>query len=220
MNNLSKVVAQQRRGRASNPRLLDRKSDVLPLSHRATPAVHTKRTSCYNKLQVYTFKAVVCHFQVFCHMSVAWIRLFHFRIRNTYLAVRPNRTSGTDTLQDIFEATHVLWIASKFWEFFLILETSCRVRHSTVDRLWDDDRLAGQTSRSERLWLAELFLIHRHNCISVSINATVFKHIAICIFNVNLQWHRGLNVSHAQYSSLWFSPIEMTANQRYRLTGN
>ena len=39
MNNLPKVVAQQRRGQASNPRLLDRKSDALPLSHRATPAV-------------------------------------------------------------------------------------------------------------------------------------------------------------------------------------
>ena len=36
MNNLPKVVAQQRRGRASNPRLLDRKSDAIPLSHRAT----------------------------------------------------------------------------------------------------------------------------------------------------------------------------------------
>ena len=35
MNNLPKVVAQQRRSRASNPRLLDRKSDALPLSHRA-----------------------------------------------------------------------------------------------------------------------------------------------------------------------------------------
>ena len=33
MNNLPKVVAQQRRGRALN---LDRKSDALPLSHRAT----------------------------------------------------------------------------------------------------------------------------------------------------------------------------------------
>ena len=33
MNNLPKVVTQQRRGRASNPRLLDRKSDALPLSH-------------------------------------------------------------------------------------------------------------------------------------------------------------------------------------------
>jgi len=30
---LPKVVTQQRRGRASNPRLLDRKSDALPLSH-------------------------------------------------------------------------------------------------------------------------------------------------------------------------------------------
>ena len=36
MNNLPKVVTQQRHGRASNPRLLDRKSDALPLSHRAT----------------------------------------------------------------------------------------------------------------------------------------------------------------------------------------
>ena len=36
MNNLPKVVTQQRRGRASNPRLIDRKSDALPLSHRAT----------------------------------------------------------------------------------------------------------------------------------------------------------------------------------------
>jgi len=34
VNNLPKVVTQQRRGRASNPRLLDRKSDALPLSHR------------------------------------------------------------------------------------------------------------------------------------------------------------------------------------------
>ena len=39
MNNLPKVVTQQRRGRASNPRLLDRKSDALPLSHRATKLV-------------------------------------------------------------------------------------------------------------------------------------------------------------------------------------
>ena len=39
MNNLPKVVAQQRRGWASNPRLLDRKSDALPLGHRATQVV-------------------------------------------------------------------------------------------------------------------------------------------------------------------------------------
>jgi len=30
VNNLPKVVVQQRRGRDSNPRLLDRKSDALP----------------------------------------------------------------------------------------------------------------------------------------------------------------------------------------------
>ena len=37
VNNLPKVVAQQRHGRGSNPRPLDRKSDALPHSHRATP---------------------------------------------------------------------------------------------------------------------------------------------------------------------------------------
>ena len=34
VNNLPKVVAQQRHGRGSNPRPLDRKSDALSLSHR------------------------------------------------------------------------------------------------------------------------------------------------------------------------------------------
>jgi len=42
VNTLPKVVAQQRRGRASNPRLLDRKSDALPLRHRATPWVRVR----------------------------------------------------------------------------------------------------------------------------------------------------------------------------------
>ena len=43
MNNLPKVVTQQRRGRGSNPRLLDRKSDALPLSHRATKPIFVQR---------------------------------------------------------------------------------------------------------------------------------------------------------------------------------
>ena len=47
MNNLPKVVTQQRRGRASNPRLLNRKSDALPQSHRATPRSNGQ-TSCVN----------------------------------------------------------------------------------------------------------------------------------------------------------------------------
>ena len=48
MNNLPKVVAQQRRGWASNPRLLHRKSDALPLSHRATlrHITYTLTTMC------------------------------------------------------------------------------------------------------------------------------------------------------------------------------
>ena len=49
MNNLPKVVTQQRHGRASNPRLLDRKSDVLPLSHRAT-ALLKINISLYSKV--------------------------------------------------------------------------------------------------------------------------------------------------------------------------
>jgi len=36
VNILPKVVAQQRHGRGSNQRPLDRKSDALPLSHGAT----------------------------------------------------------------------------------------------------------------------------------------------------------------------------------------
>jgi len=47
VNNLPKVVAQQRRGRASNPRLLDRKSDALPLRHRATHTVYCIVTCNY-----------------------------------------------------------------------------------------------------------------------------------------------------------------------------
>ena len=39
MYNLPKVVAQQRRGWASNLRLLDRKSDALPLSHRGPKVI-------------------------------------------------------------------------------------------------------------------------------------------------------------------------------------
>ena len=39
VNNLPKVVAQQRYGRGSNPRPLDRKSDALPISHHANTAI-------------------------------------------------------------------------------------------------------------------------------------------------------------------------------------
>ena len=46
MNNLPKVVTQQRRGRDSNPRLLDRKSDALPLSHRASSIAKIEKVPC------------------------------------------------------------------------------------------------------------------------------------------------------------------------------
>ena len=62
MNNLPKVVAQ-RRGRASNPRLLDRKSDALPLSYRATTVgwAITACTAVY-KLLYRRFSAVALNF--------------------------------------------------------------------------------------------------------------------------------------------------------------
>ena len=43
VNNLPKVVAQQRYGRGSNPRPLDRKSDALPHSHRGLGRVGLDR---------------------------------------------------------------------------------------------------------------------------------------------------------------------------------
>ena len=50
VNNLPKVVAQQHHGRGSNLRPLDRKSDTLPFSHRATP-VDQLVNSCDYQLQ-------------------------------------------------------------------------------------------------------------------------------------------------------------------------
>jgi len=53
---LPKVVAQQRRGRASNPRLLDRKSDALPL---ATPPRHRVQPSGLQRLTTWPRHATV-----------------------------------------------------------------------------------------------------------------------------------------------------------------
>ena len=44
VNNLPKVVAQQRHGRGSNLRPLDRKSDTLPLI--ATPSAEVEQNKC------------------------------------------------------------------------------------------------------------------------------------------------------------------------------
>ena len=68
MNNLPKVVAQQRRGRASNPRLLDRKADALPLSHRATLVLVTKIIFCWIKAAYdkHVFILFLTCFQINC----------------------------------------------------------------------------------------------------------------------------------------------------------
>ena len=66
MNNLPKVVAQQSRSRASNPRLLDRKSDALPLSHRATYCIRCsmyyinhKKNCSKHIIQMYEISTIV-----------------------------------------------------------------------------------------------------------------------------------------------------------------
>jgi len=56
VNNLPKVVTQQRRGRASNPRLLDRKSDALPLSHRVDNM--NEKIDCYKRTKILNKTAI------------------------------------------------------------------------------------------------------------------------------------------------------------------
>ena len=68
MNNLPKVVTQQRHGRASNPRLLDRKSNALPLSHRATLVL-------YKSVLKQGFKMTEDCFVIFGFLIVANTRL-------------------------------------------------------------------------------------------------------------------------------------------------
>jgi len=57
MNNLPKVVAQQHRGRALNPQLLDRKSDALPLSHCAIPVALVMRLYSFRAQCTFTPRA-------------------------------------------------------------------------------------------------------------------------------------------------------------------
>jgi len=68
VNNLPKVVAQQRHGRASNPRLLDRKSDALPLKSPRHPLCgstinSTARSADQNKRQSNIFYFCTVAFQ-------------------------------------------------------------------------------------------------------------------------------------------------------------
>jgi len=148
----------------------------------------------------------MCHFQVFGHMPVAWIRLFHCWIRYAYLAVWPSCTSLTDQLKHILETSHVQWIVFQCWKFCFVFQTSSRVRHATVDRFWDDDRLAGHTPRSERLPLTDLFTAYwrRRRCkqptsaLAYWITAcnTLQQSVECIILSIH-----DLNVSNWQYSS-------------------
>ena len=98
MSNLPKVVTPQRRGRASNPRLIDCKSDALPLSHRATQisgnvfisitVVDLRQAhlvlgwltiSICNQPTISTYTSTVygrlLTLLVFCHIYLAFLRL-------------------------------------------------------------------------------------------------------------------------------------------------
>ena len=90
MNNLPKVVTQQRRGRASNPRLLDRKSDALPLSHRATHIhdIHVLKTEsllcpalvcAWNQNELFWSQFVLCEYWM---STSSWMTLSPLLFRN------------------------------------------------------------------------------------------------------------------------------------------
>jgi len=59
VNNLPKVVTQHRRGRASNPRLLDRKSDALPLATAPPFIIHKKRCELTKVKLIWAFESYV-----------------------------------------------------------------------------------------------------------------------------------------------------------------
>ena len=84
MNNLPKVVTQQRRGRASNPRLSDRKSDALPQSHRAT----VMRFIIFNKVQC----MYVCPFVTSCMYRNAVMVYVVIRNRLRTVVIQPKVT--------------------------------------------------------------------------------------------------------------------------------
>ena len=127
-------------------------------------------------------------------MFVTWIRSFHHWIRYSYLAIWLSRTSCTDQVKHIFKTAQISVIFLQCWQqFFLpifVLETSTGVGHSSVDRLWDDDRLSGQTTRSEHLQLAVLFVVFRWRCneiINIWIQQILISRPTIvCVFDTKL----------------------------------
>ena len=72
MNNSPKVVAQQRRGRASNPRLLDRKSDFTTFSgHCVHMYIHTQCTTlCGEYISEEYIDAEPYIFSILCHLCL------------------------------------------------------------------------------------------------------------------------------------------------------
>ena len=101
MNNLPKVVAQQRRGRASNPRLLDRKSDALPLSHRATQVTVTSH---------FVSTVELSHLLVVILNSWAEQRP---RVTGNYGPTSAQRTYSTSTISSLISLLPVTPVAVK-----------------------------------------------------------------------------------------------------------
>ena len=153
---------------------------------------------------------MIYHFQIFGHVSVARVRLFHSRIRNAYLAVWLARTSRADKRKYIFETSHVFRIIYKCWKFFLISKTSSGVEHSSVDRLWDDDRFTGRTSRFERLRLAVNFFTHRDRCTSVwqpMLNNKLDQQWDKSATTICEKWDKLRNISWPSSIEVWTSPM-------------
>jgi len=131
-------------------------------------------------------------------MFVAWIRFFHFRIWNTYLAIRQSRTSGRDGLQNILETTHVHRVVFHRHKLDFILKTSSGVGHTTVDRLWDDDSLANQTTRPERLPLTVLLTAYSQCWIYT---------VTPALMHLNYYYATIICTIHLE---IWTSPIDST----------
>ena len=149
----------------------------------------------------HTCNAVIRYLQVLVHMFVAWIRSLHYWIRYAYFAIWPSSTSCTDQVKHVLKTAQVSLIFLQCWQYFFlpifVSKTSSGVWHSSVDRLWDDDRLTGQTTRSERLQLTVLFIAHcwRCTCSYIINNTAELLRLRTSFI------YTALNVSHWQYSS-------------------
>jgi len=143
-------------------------------------------------------------------MFVARICSFHHWVGYSYLAFMLSRTSCTDQVKNILKTAQVSLIFLQCWQYFFlpifVLETSSGYGHSSVDGLWDDDRLARQTARSERLQLTVLFVAHCQCYMQLNQHHYSFW-IIIKSARYLPQWMIIMLIAHMK---IWTSPTDST----------